>query len=287
MAGALASAKAFGIAGLETFEAATELASRFPSLRGVAGELALWEPGAGWIEADNARRAMAERARSRGATLLYETPVREWARTARGTYAINGGQWEARALVLAAGCWTQRLVPGLQLHPKRRVLHWYRVTPGMGASPGFLAQRGPYLIYGFPPVDGLIKCGIHYDPHLNREHDASWLADCDPDTVSRAVTDADDGPLVDVLMKALFPLIGARVKSKVCLYNCSDDGHFVIDRHPDHDSVIVASGFSGHGFKFAITLGRVLTDLALKRAPEFDLSLFSVRRPGILARTKL
>jgi glycine/D-amino acid oxidase-like deaminating enzyme len=44
------------------------------------------------------------------------------------------------------------------------------------------------------------------------------------------------------------------------------DEHFVMDRHPDHPNVVVAAGFSGHGFKFAPAVGEHLVALALDPA---------------------
>ena len=48
------------------------------------------------------------------------------------------------------------------------------------------------------------------------------------------------------------------------MYTMTPDKHFVVDVHPEHPQVIVAAGFSGHGFKFASVMGEVLSDLALK-----------------------
>jgi hypothetical protein len=60
-------------------------------------------------------------------------------------------------------------------------------------------------------------------------------------------------------------------------YNNSEDCHFVIDTLPLQPNVVVASGFSGHGFKFAITVGKIVTDLAQGKQPQFDISTFRLR----------
>ena len=88
-------------------------------------------------------------------------------------------------------------------------------------------------------------------------------------------------------LRELFPSIGSRVKSSVCLYSCTDDHDFILDYHPQFDNVVVAGGFSGHGFKFAITIGRILTDMALHKTPEFDLSAFKIQRAGVSKKSKL
>ena len=47
----------------------------------------------------------------------------------------------------------------------------------------------------------------------------------------------------------------------VCLYTNTPDEHFLIDRHPSAPNVLLAGGFSGHGFKFASVVGEILADL--------------------------
>ena len=46
------------------------------------------------------------------------------------------------------------------------------------------------------------------------------------------------------------------------MYDNSPDGHFILDRHPDHENVVIGCGFSGHGFKFAPVIGEILSDLS-------------------------
>ena len=54
------------------------------------------------------------------------------------------------------------------------------------------------------------------------------------------------------------------MSSLICLYENSPDGHFLIDRVPEHANVIFGGGFSGHGFKFASVVGEIVADLATK-----------------------
>ena len=71
---------------------------------------------------------------------------------------------------------------------------------------------------------------------------------------------------------------GPFVRGAVCLYTNTRDNHFVLDRHPAHENVFVASPCSGHGFKFASAIGEALADLATGRTPALNLSLFSIER---------
>ena len=51
---------------------------------------------------------------------------------------------------------------------------------------------------------------------------------------------------------------------KVCLYTNTPDYHFIVDRHPRRPEVVVAGGFSGHGYKFASVIGEIVTDLVVE-----------------------
>jgi sarcosine oxidase len=82
----------------------------------------------------------------------------------------------------------------------------------------------------------------------------------DPDTVSREPTDGDRAEVVEIARRYLPAGVGPVVGMKICLYTNSPDGHFIVDRRGER--VVVACGFSGHGFKFASVMGEVLADLA-------------------------
>ena len=52
-------------------------------------------------------------------------------------------------------------------------------------------------------------------------------------------------------------MIGETDRAEYC------DGHFVVDRDREHENVVFAAGFSGHGFKFMSALGAILCELAI------------------------
>ena len=66
--------------------------------------------------------------------------------------------------------------------------------------------------------------------------------------------------------------------AKPCPYTLTPDGHFVVDRHPDHPRLILCGGFSGHGFKFAPVIGEICADLALEDKSRHEIDFLSLRR---------
>ncbi|KYC66751.1 Monomeric sarcosine oxidase, curated [Heyndrickxia coagulans] len=74
---------------------------------------------------------------------------------------------------------------------------------------------------------------------------------------------------------------GRLKKGKVCLYTNTPDEHFIIDTHPAYPNVAIAAGFSGHGFKFASSVGEMLSQMVLKENAESPLPLFSINRAAL------
>ena len=82
----------------------------------------------------------------------------------------------------------------------------------------------------------------------------------------------------EILVRRLPAAAGRCLHSAACLYTNTPDGHFLIDRHPVDERVILASPCSGFGFKFASAVGEALAELALDGRARQDLSAFRVDR---------
>ena len=71
---------------------------------------------------------------------------------------------------------------------------------------------------------------------------------------------------------------GPTMALRTCLFTNSPDEHFLIDLHPDDPRVVIAAGFSGHGFKFCSVVGEILADLAVDGASTHGIGLFRLAR---------
>ncbi|MEM7104615.1 MAG: FAD-dependent oxidoreductase [Bacteroidota bacterium] len=175
-----------------------------------------------------------------------------------GVKSTIGQIFNAKTVVVAAGAWTPVLLP--ELGPMMRVsghpvFHLKPQNPGLfqfSNFPVFTADVARTGWYGFPvhPVDGVIKVSNHgIGLTIHPENDA------------REVT-ADDEAKLRNYLKTSFPgLANAPVAStRRCLYCDTLDEHFLIDHHPEKQGLVVASGGSGHGFKFAPILGSLIAD---------------------------
>lgn len=257
-----------------------EMARRYPQFVLRDGESAVFEADAGYVDPESAVRAHLALAARDGADLRFGCAVRSWDLDRAGIVVrTDGGDFRAARLVLAAGAWTGALVPGLgvPLRVGRRVGHYLQPLGGLD---GFTVDRFPVYIfecapgdeiYGFPllgPAEAGVKVGFH---HRGR--------DVDPDDVDRDVSAAEQAEIRDVLRRRIPALAGAHVSAKVCLYTLTPDEHFVIDRLPGTDGrVVVAAGFSGHGFKFTPVVGEILADLVLTGRTDLPIEFLSAAR---------
>src|SRR5262249_54173236 len=159
--------------------------------------------------------------------------------------------------------------------PERQVVAWF-ATDGVAfrppAFPVFILecpQSGTF--YGFPQLDGEgVKIGKF---HHRREN-------VDPDTIERRI-DRQGIPVLRALEPYLSTTLGAPLAAKTCMFVNSPDEHFIIDVLPEHRNVIIAAGFSGHGYKFCSGIGEILADLATFGASPHDTDLFRLTRPAV------
>jgi sarcosine oxidase len=255
---------------------ADEIRRRVPAFHPDDGMVGVWEPRAGILAPDAAIGAALELASRHGAEMLCNTTLRSWRAGPDDVEVItDAGTFRAARLVLAVGAWMRQVLVELDLPlaVQRNVLLWFTPEPTTSAFaperfPVFLCEYAPGRAwYGFPDTGEGVKLALHH--HGGSE---------DPDRLDRQVTDADIDAVRTLARRYLPSANGALRETATCMYTTTPDGHFIIDRHPAHPNVIVASPCSGHGFKFASAIGEVLADLAEDRVPGFDLAPFSLAR---------
>ena len=255
---------------------------RFPVMQPAEGLVGVYERNAGVLLLDACMRTLLAQAQAHGAVLRTGTRVTGWRADAAGvTLTTTSGQVTARQAVLAPGPWMNPLLATeqgaapvqLKLMVERQTTHWFAPAPGVT---GLRAEECPItmleledgrLFYTLPDVGHGIKAALHHSG-----------AAVTPDTADRTVGTAEEQEVRD-LLEAWMPGAGHRVlDTSVCLYTNTPDHHFVVDRHPSHENVLLVSACSGHGFKFATALAEVTADLALEGTSAFDVSAFSAGR---------
>jgi sarcosine oxidase len=134
----------------------------------------------------------------------------------------------------------------------------------------FICGDASEQVYGFPAIDGPAG-GVKVSFFRAGEPTT-------PETVDRVVRPAEVAALRRRAAEVFPGLTGPAVAATVCLYTTTPDEHFVIGPHPAHENVVVACGFSGHGFKFVPVVGEILADLALDGRTDHPIGLFDPGR---------
>jgi sarcosine oxidase len=244
------------------------------------GFAAFYEPAAGFLLAGEAIASHAELALAGGAKLHAFEAIQSWRANADGVeVTTDHDTYSADRLVITAGAWSQELHGEIdvELTVTRQAVVWLwpnepdRFRLGRFTcwgieddTPGF---RGIY--YGFPMVPG--------QPGLKMAHHAPG-EEATPAHLDRSVRRGDAESIETVVDKFIPLAKGPLVNVKICMYTMSPDEHFVIDAHPEHANVILACGFSGHGFKFASAIGEALADLTLDGRSELPIAFMSLER---------
>lgn len=230
-----------------------ELEYRYPQINFGQAPWAIYEPMSGALMARRAVQSVTNFVEQNGADYLIESVV-----APTGTGRLNevvtrgGSRISADQFIFACGPWLPKIFPDLlqdRIHPTRQEVYFF--GPPQGDARFSPPQTPTWIdfgaeIYGMPDLENR-----GFKLALDRHGEA-----IDPDTAERNLTD-------DLLREARaflndrFPALkdAPLVESRVCQYENTSNGDFLIDRHPDFDNVWLAGGGSGHGFKHGPALG--------------------------------
>jgi sarcosine oxidase len=261
---------------------AAELRRRFPTLTPRPDEVALYEDNAGFVRPELTVTAHLELAARHGADLHFREPALRWTSTPGGVRVETAdGSYTAGELVICPGAWAPELLAdlGVAFQVERQVQYWFAPTGGIEP---FRPDRHPIYIwedtegvqiYGFPAIDG--PDGGAKVAFFRRGVPTT------PQSIDRTAHPAEIAAMAAQTAPRLPALAGRFLRARPCLYTTTPDEHFVIARHPAHDHVTVACGFSGHGFKFVPVVGEILADLATTGTTAYPIGLFDPGRPAL------
>lgn len=253
-----------------------EMCRRWPGLVLPESYEGLYESEAGYLYSETCIKAYRRLALAEGAKLLTDTRVKQIEAGEHGlTVFTQDGAYYADRLILSAGAWFKTLEPFITLPVRsvRKVIGWFQ-TEGLqydtGHFPGFTLSSPEGTYYGFPSIEGAgLKIGRH-------DTGVEW----EPGEILEPFShyEEDEGDLRRILEKFMPLAAGKLLRGSVCKYECTPDENFIMDHHPLYPNVVVAGGFSGHGFKFASAAGEILSDLAVRGHTDLDIDLFSLSR---------
>ena len=235
----------------------SEVGRRYPQIGLERISWAMLEPESGVLIARRAVQALTREAIHNGVEYLQDA-----VKSPDGSGSLNaittasGRRISARSFVFACGPWLPKIFPDLladRIHPTRQEVFFFGTPAG---NQSFTPPALPTWIdfkdeaYGLPDTEGRgIKIAI--DRHGS---------EFDPDTGDRVVTREGLAEVRQMLVRRLPALKDAPVtEARVCQYENTSNGDFLIDHHPDFDNVWLVGGGSGHGFKHGPVVGENVT----------------------------
>ncbi|OLD14569.1 MAG: hypothetical protein AUI97_01240 [Crenarchaeota archaeon 13_1_40CM_3_52_17] len=246
-----------------------ELKEHFPQFQ---AENAFFDPHGGVLLASKSLKTFASEARNHGVKILKKKVTKFRDKPSLEIETAEGDRVQAKKMVVTVGPWTNaHLKNGLTgITPTRQQLVYLKPSRDPerfkpSSCPVFFTDHH----YGLPAA------GINGVKISNKE----LIDPVDPETARRSVDQEQIEQCRDACRRFVPSLAeGEVVQTKVCLYDMTENSDFVIDRDPDHHDIVYGYGFSGHGFKFAPLVGKLLAELVLDLDPSLDLSRFSVQK---------
>jgi monomeric sarcosine oxidase len=232
-----------------------ELRTRFPQFFLDDVDSAIYEPESGALMARRSVQMLVEQMARSGLDLVQEPVVPPLDKGRMDFVKTAGGRTiSAGAFVFACGSWLPKLFPdelGSRIFPTRQEIFFFGAPAGERrfTIPAMPCWLGVDDLYGIPDVEnrGFKIASDNHGPPM------------DPDSADRLISTESVG----VMRKRLgnrFPALrnAPLVESRVCHYENSSNGDFLLDRHPSIDNVWLAGGGSGHGFKHGPAVGEYL-----------------------------
>lgn len=259
-----------------------EVKAKFPSVTIPDDNIGVFSPDSGILNATKAVSMFHYLAKSNGCILKDNTLVTNIYQVPGGQTIVeinNGIKLKCSKCIITVGAWTKKVLKKINIDLPLRVVqttvaYWPVDNPTVYTStifPVFINYSQDAFIYGFPAHEfpNMMKCCAHFGP------------DVDPDN-------RDFLPGIVALKETVAPFIqrtfsgvtAVPEKTESCMYTWTPDEDFIIDEVPGYSGIFIGCGFSGHGFKLAPIVGRILSELVLSKPHPYPKTkqVFSIER---------
>ncbi|CAH3021008.1 unnamed protein product [Porites evermanni] len=260
-----------------------EINKRFPGLNLSSSECGAFEPRSGLIQADLALKALQEQFVEFGGTLHDAEKVLDIQPGSVINIKTNKNSYRAKRVIITAGPWANNVLRPLGIQIPLSSGQLFPLTGRhcpfpfksdltlVDGSTGRLERHTTRLsscVLGNPPLKKCVcpHAGVSIEDADNREGPSRGFDQNYIDSVAE-------------LIKARFP--GVEPKPSItesCIYSVTPDHLFVMDRHPEYKNIVIGAGFSGHGFKMAPVVGKILTQMVLGEKVSYDVFPFRLSR---------
>lgn len=243
-----------------------EMADRYPQHDLDADEVAVFDPHAGYLKTDTAVLSALECAGDRGATILTDTEITSVTEVDDHVRITAGDRvWTVDRVIVTGGAWAGSLLPATladSVYPTRILLTWFEARDAADFAPEvfpiFIRIARGTSMYGAPSLDGTtVKASL--DGRATRTDD--------PDRLLRVPTAAEMEEVRHAAASYFPGLIPYVVRADTYPDLYTTDSAPLLGFAPGSERIVLATGFSGAGFKMASGYGAIAADLALTGDP--------------------
>lgn len=210
----------------------SEMSRRYPGYQLDPDALSLFQPDGGFLRPERSIVAQVQRAHAHGGVIHAREPMTHWTSDENGvTVTTTRGTYHAERLVLCTGAWIAQhsgILTDLSV-PERQVLGWFQpqkpdlFTPDR--FPVFNLENEHGRWYGFPSY-GIP--GFKIGRYRHRGETGT------PESFDWEPAPGDEKLLLDEVQRTFPKAAGPVMSLRVCMFTNTPDGHFIIDRTPDH-----------------------------------------------------
>jgi glycine/D-amino acid oxidase-like deaminating enzyme len=243
----------------------SEIQERFPAWKEAGYSHGYYNPRGGWAKSTSTVAWLLEKATEEGVILRQNngmTELLEHSNQVEGIITQDGAEHRSDLVIIATGAWTPRLLPWMNkiLRSVAQPVYHFQVADPSAYQGKRFPQWGANVSetgwYGFPAQEeGILKVAHHgRGIPMNFGDNQSVFPEMDKkfrNFLSSAFPELQDAPIV---------------KRRLCFYCDSLDGDFWIDHDAERKNLVVATGGSGHGFKFGPVLGEIIADVAEQKS---------------------
>lgn len=256
-------------------------------MRGHPGDWGYLNELSGWADAGKAMAWLFDKVKATGKVNFLDGKAEELLTQGNrviGARLSNGTIETGSVVLVAAGAWSGYLVDLRgRVEATGHALGYVEITDEEAAS---LARQPVVLhltsgLFVIPPKGRMLKVARHSFGYINPttistalpltpESERGVIVASQPMTSrTRAITQLPQEADRDLrrALAELVPIEGLECRpwkeTRLCWYSDTRDGDWLIDWHPGWDGLFIATGDSGHGFKFLPVLGDKILDCML------------------------
>lgn len=258
-----------------------QIQKRWPQFNLPKDYVGILEPEAGFLTPEMAIQSLTKLSIEHGAEIHENEKVISWGIMSEFVLVTTSKKsYQAKKIIFTTGAFTEKLIKTkAPLRVTQQFMGWtsplYSLAFQLGELPCWMISEegadGPY--YGFPVMSNTDKFG---GMKIAYHREGELLVD----GLAIDSLESNEQIILDSMLERYFPNIGSPVTTiKKCKYSYSPDNDFIIDQLSEYENrVIVAAGFSGHGFKFVPVVGEALADFVQNQSTELPIDFLSLSR---------